>query len=284
MMWPLRRRGDLRRLTALDLSQARLFLDQDPVGSVLARVPIESRVRRPSHAVGIDDDGGGLRALCWLGANIIPVGFDDEGLDQLADYVRRHDRIANSIVGPADQVLGLWQRIQADYPQPREVREHQLSMVWSGESNCGVDTTVRMAKPAESGLILPASVAMFIEEVGYDPTSYGPSYAQRVHGLIRHGRTFVRMGGAGGQMRVEFKADIGALGGHVAQIQGVWVHPDLRGWGLAGPAMARVAQLVSATIAPTVSLYVNDYNIAAVRAYEKAGFVVVGEYATVLLS
>lgn len=47
--------------------------------------------------------------------------------------------------------------------------------------------------------------------------------------------------------------------------------------------MAHVAHLATA-IAPTISLYVNDYNIAAVRTYEKAGSDVVGEYATILLT
>lgn len=124
---------------------------------------------------------------------------------------------------------------------------------------------------------------MFIEEVGYDPTSYGPAYAQRVHSLVRDGQTFVRMGSRQGSPFVEFKADIGALGGGVAQIQGVWVHPDVRGRGLAGPAMLAVAQYVTQMIAPTVSLYVNDYNYAAIRSYDKAGFDVVGEFATVML-
>jgi predicted GNAT family acetyltransferase len=37
-----------------------------------------------------------------------------------------------------------------------------------------------------------------------------------------------------------------------------------------------------ATIAPVVSLYVNDFNIAARRAYEKVGFSQVSTFASVL--
>ena len=48
--------------------------------------------------------------------------------------------------------------------------------------------------------------------------------------------------------------------------------PDRRGEGLAVAGMAAVVELVQATIAPTVSLYVNDWNEPARRAYERVGF------------
>lgn len=264
------------------MGQVRDFLSRDPVASVLARVPVETEAPRMTHMV-TSDLGPELSAVCHVGANIVPIGFDEAGLDLLARYIVRHGRQANSIVGPADQVLGLWERIARWYPEPRDIRPHQLSMVWSGAGQCVPDPDVRQAHLGEGALVMPASVAMFIEEVGYDPTAYGPGYEHRVHSLVRNGHTFVRMGTQAGYPYVEFKADIGALAGGVAQIQGVWVHPDLRGRGIAAPAMVSVARFAAATIAPTVSLYVNDYNYAAIRSYEKAGFDVVGEYATVML-
>ena len=44
---------------------------------------------------------------------------------------------------------------------------------------------------------------------------------------------------------------------------------DLRGRGLAAPAMAAVVRMVLADIAPTVSLYVNDFNTAALALYRR---------------
>ena len=58
--------------------------------------------------------------------------------------------------------------------------------------------------------------------------------------------------------------------------------PDRRGRGLATAGMAAVVNQVRRTFAPTVSLYVNDYNRAAIAAYERIGMRRVGEYATVL--
>ena len=45
--------------------------------------------------------------------------------------------------------------------------------------------------------------------------------------------------------------------------------------------MARVVQLCRRRY-PVVSLYVNDYNLRARRLYDRVGFRVVGEFATVL--
>ena len=69
---------------------------------------------------------------------------------------------------------------------------------------------------------------------------------------------------------------------HTAQVQGVWVHPDYRGQGLAVAGMAAVVRDALRRVAPTVSLYVNDYNAAARRVYARCGFTQVDTFATVL--
>ena len=81
---------------------------------------------------------------------------------------------------------------------------------------------------------------------------------------------------------VEFKAEVGAIGFGVAQIQGVWVPPHLRGQGRAIAGMAAVVNAIRAEIAPCAALYVNDFNTAAIAVYRRIGFRTVGEYATVL--
>jgi uncharacterized protein len=81
---------------------------------------------------------------------------------------------------------------------------------------------------------------------------------------------------------VLFKAEIGAATAAVSQVQGVWVHPTLRGRGLGTAGMASVVELARREVAPVVSLYVNDYNTAARRSYEKVGFAQVGTFASVL--
>jgi predicted GNAT family acetyltransferase len=79
-----------------------------------------------------------------------------------------------------------------------------------------------------------------------------------------------------------FKAEVGTVTDGVCQVQGVWVAPDLRGRGLAEPGMAAIVGLARESIAPVVSLYVNDFNTAARKTYAAVGFEQVGTFATVL--
>ncbi|MHB1063365.1 MAG: GNAT family N-acetyltransferase [Georgenia sp.] len=257
----------------------------DPVGAVLAGVQVERLgVLGPpgTELIGLHDDDGALAALCWAGANLVPVQVHGAQVDLLADHVRRLGRRCSSIVGPADQVLALWERLAPAWSRPREVRPDQPSLVIDHDPACVPDPEVRSARPEEVGLVLPASVAMFTEEVGYDPTLTGFSYATRVAELVGSDRTYVRMEETADGPRVVFKADVGALALGVAQIQGVWVHPERRGHGLASAGMAAVVADVRARLAPIVSLYVNSYNTAALATYDRVGFRRVGTYATVL--
>jgi predicted GNAT family acetyltransferase len=127
---------------------------------------------------------------------------------------------------------------------------------------------------------LAASVAMFTEELGASPlTRAGTAiYRRRVRDLMEHGRAFAVTDRNG---EVLFKADIGAVTWHTCQVQGVWVRPDARGRGLATTALAGVLRHALA-LAPTVSLYVNDYNAPARRLYAGLGMRQVDELRTVL--
>ena len=81
-------------------------------------------------------------------------------------------------------------------------------------------------------------------------------------------RVVVSRLGAAGDLTVEGAA----ASPYACQVQGVYVDPDRRGEGLAAPGIAAVVALAMRDIAPVVSLYVNGHNLAARRAYERAGF------------
>lgn len=253
--------------------------------SVLVRASVDNAGIGAMSALGLFDTGDhSINALAWDSGNVIPLGFDESGLDMLAQSLLIRSRVCSSILGPADQVLGLWSRLEPEWGAPRSLRPRQFSMVTDKDSDVAPDPEVRRATMNDLPLVFPSAVAMFTEEVGYDPTLYGNSYRNRVEALVSQGLTFVKTGlDASGQLRIVFKADIGALGGNVAQIQGVWTAPDLRGAGVATHAMAAVIALIRRDIAPTISLYVNDFNEPAVRLYNTLGFRAVDDWATVLL-
>ena len=142
------------------------------------------------------------------------------------------------------------------------------------------DRDVRLVRPTEIDLLFPAAVAMYTEEVGVSPLADdgGRSYRRRVAELVRARRAYARI--VDGE--VVFKAELAVVTRRTAQVQGVWVAPAWRGRGLAAPAMAAVLNDALIRVAPTVSLYVNDFNTAARRVYQHCGFRPVGTLATVL--
>lgn len=276
-------------VTDVDLRAAARLCAQDPVGSVLAVARIEAALAAGSERGGSTvwghETGGRLTAVCWAGANLVPVCAPDDvaALDAFAETALRQGRRCSSIVGPAASVLALWERLEHSWGPPREVRAEQPSMVIDHPPLVEPDPAVRLGRPAELALLLPACVQMFVEEVGYSPLLGSPgAYEARVRGLLEEGRSFVRVDDGPDGPQVAFKAELGAVSRTVAQVQGVWVPPDRRRRGLAAHGMAAVVAQTLGTIAPLVSLYVNDYNTGALATYERVGFRRVGTYATVL--
>ncbi|MFP5334647.1 MAG: GNAT family N-acetyltransferase [Actinomycetes bacterium] len=279
----------------LDDADVRAVVDlceQDPVANVF----VSSRVA----AVGCDARKlggelwgywrrGRLASACWAGANLVPVEADDVSLDAFAAKARRQGRRCSSMVGPADAVLGLWERLVPAWGPAREVRPDQPLMAVTGAPLVTPDPAVRRTTRDDLDVLYPACVAMFTEEVGYSPETGdgGTTYRRRVTELVDLGRSFARVEQLDGRPQVVFKAELGAVAPGVVQVQGVWVHPALRGRGMAAPGMAAVvAQTRRRFTWPgrdtAVSLYVNAYNHRAVAAYERVGFRRVGTFATVL--
>ena len=137
----------------------------------------------------------------------------------------------------------------------------------------------RLATSADLRELLPAAAAMFTEEVGFDPIArYGDGYAARLRTLIAGQRSAIVTDVNG---RVIFKADAGIVNLDAAQVQGVWLHPDYRGYGLAKPFFAAAAQVLQRRY-PHLSLYVNDYNARALAMYRGTGWEQIGQFSTII--
>lgn len=286
----LRTHSAVRPLAAADQEQALEVCARHPVVNVFvaARILEGALVSSPGSLLGYADEAGSrstgtLDALCWTSANLVPVEADQMALEAFASRSRRWRRQCSSVFGPADQVLPLWEQLTSSWGTARATRASQplLAMSASPRSKgVEIDDSVRPALLGEVDLVLPAAAAMFTEEIGMPPfRGADTAYRQSLESLIRRGHTFLRL--EAGQ--VVFKADVGSVAQGVAQIQGVWVAPRLRGQGLAAPAMAAVVEMVQRDIAPVVSLYVNDFNAPARAAYRRVGFEQVDTFSTVLL-
>ncbi len=263
------------------------MLTADPVGCCMVSARVESAGLDPWRLGGevwASDARpartGRVHGLCFSGPNLIPLCGNSSAWRSFADRALRRSRICSSLVGPAEQVLGLWDELAREWGPPREVRAQQPLMALDRPPCVQSDLSVRRVYPHELDRYLPAAVAMFIEEVGVDPRlgDGGANYRARVAELISNGRAFARFEDG----NVVFKAEIGALSTRVGQIQGVWVHPDRRGRGVGTTGTAAVANRLVTGMGRIASLYVNSYNTPALAAYRKIGFRQVGEYATVL--
>lgn len=221
-----------------------------------------------------------IDALLWCGGQVTPIGTDRTAAAAFADLIYSWPRLCASIVGPAEGVLGLWERLRPSWGPERTVRADQPLMLLDSPPPGRADPRVRLVRPDEVDILFPASVAMYTEEVGVSPLGDddGRGYRARVADLVRARRAFARV--IDGE--VVFKAELAVITGRTVQLQGVWVHPAWRGRGIATAGLATVVRASLREHAPSVSLYVNGFNEPARRVYHRLGFRRVGTFATVL--
>ncbi|MET9663447.1 GNAT family N-acetyltransferase [Streptomyces sp. NPDC006510] len=273
-----------RVLEPSDLGAALAVLESEPVANAFVTARVQIAGLDPWRLGGEMWGwyaGGRLRSLCYSGANLVPICATPEAVRAFADRARRAGRRCSSIVGPAEPTAQLWRLLEPGWGPAREVRAHQPLMVTeSPAADVTPDPLVRRIRKDEMDVLMPACVAMFTEEVGISPLAGdgGLLYQARVAELIGAGRSFARIDDG----KVVFKAEIGAATPQACQIQGVWVAPEHRGRGLSETGMAAVLRYALADVAPVVSLYVNDYNTPARRAYARVGFRETGAFMSVL--
>jgi uncharacterized protein len=270
-------------MTDHDRDEVLAICDRDAVTNVF----VSSRIRN----AGLDPrrlgaqvwgyyEAARLTSLCYSGANLVPIEATPGAVSVFAERARVQGRRCSSIVGPADAVTQMWGLLAPSWGRPREVRAVQPVLTIAGAPRVTPDPLVKAVRPDQLNLMLPACIAMFTEEVGVSPIGPdgGVAYRARVSELIRAGRSFARI--ENGQ--VLFKAEVGAATPLACQVQGVWVPPEARGRGLASRGMAAVVEAALATLAPVVTLYVNDYNAPARAAYSRVGFTQANTFMSVL--
>jgi uncharacterized protein len=273
----------VRQLGETERGAVERLLDLDPFGAaqVAERIALHglSWWRSDGRIYGYGSRRH-IESLCWFGGHLTPVLAGPPAVTAFAEMILTEERGCSSIVGRADAVLGLWERLGPYWGPARDVRPHQPLLVADALPALPADPGVRLVRPDEIDLLYPAAVAMYTEEVGVSPLADdgGRGYRRRVTELVRGRRAYARIVGN----EVIFKAELAVVTRHTAQVQGVWVAPAWRGRGLAAAAMAAVVRDALRRVAPTVSLYVNGHNERAQRVYTRCGFRTAGEFATVL--
>ena len=194
----LRTTVPVRVLERRDLDEVLDLLDRDPVADVFVASRVEgaglSEARLGAQVWGYGDRGR-LEALCYSGANLVPVQAGPDAVRAFAERARRQGRRCSSIVGESGAVQHLWSLLTPSWGRARAVREAQPLMVLDGPPVVAPDPAVRRVRRDELETLLPACIAMFTEEIGVSPLAGdgGALYRARVAELVTQGRAYARI-------------------------------------------------------------------------------------------
>lgn len=279
----LTQRQGVRVLDAGDLDAFLALTSRDPVVNVFADYRARTTRLQPRWLGGEvwgRFRGGELVAACHVGANLVPIECTPDDAATFGERALTRRRTVGTLVGPQIPVEAFWHTVAGEWGRPREVRRAQPHLEIAGPPLAEPDPLVEVTTRSQLDLVYPACVAMYTEEVGVSPEAGGGAdlYRTRVNQLISRGWSFARIEGG----RVVFKAEVACSSPTAAQVQGVYVVPDRRGEGLATAGMAAVVEHVRASIAPVVSLYVNEWNEPARTAYDRVGFRETARFTTIM--
>lgn len=266
------------QLTDAHSEELRELLNQQPAHNVFLRSRTSEGVAAVGHPIlGYISDGSLVSALS-VGPNLVPASATIAAISSFASYLAQMPRSCASIVGQRSEVAQLWSQLSPHWGPARLVRDRQPYLVLSDRLQIEVEGIRRMRSDDLDSYVV-ASAAMFAGEVEVDLRSINPTaYRQRVHDSLRRGMSFGLIDEAG---ITRFKTDVGCLTRDYCQIQGVWLHPDWRGRGLAVQYLGAAITLIQKDFDVDVCLYVNDFNRPALATYAALGFQQTTEFSTV---
>ena len=240
-----------------NLGQILDFCARDPV----ERVFLEDVARRGLGRFTAVAGREGLKALCHVGANVVPSG---EGCSAFADAAAGGR--ARMLIGEEGAVGDLWSEAEPRMPRPREDRPGQPVYVLDRPPEPG-ETALREATLRDLDLLVPASATAHYEEIGLDPLRRDPEgFRWRTQTQIAEGRSWLWV--ENGVIR--FKAEASAWTPQAVQLQQVWVDPSVRNQGYAKRGMRDLCRRLLEQV-PTVCLFVRAENAPAIRVYESIG-------------
>jgi predicted GNAT family acetyltransferase len=281
----VRTRPRLRVLGPGDLREVQLLIARDPITHVFLDHRLRLTRLEPrwlgGEVWGYDDgSSAGLVSLCHAAANLTPAFCTPAALTVFAERALEQGRRCGSLMGPHDEVMALWDLLSPAWSPARSVRPNQPFLTLRDAPQVESSPDVRLVRADELDILYPACVAMYTEELGVSPEAHGGAalYRARVAQMIARGHALAHIEGDD----VVFKAEFGAATPHAVQIQSVWIEPSRRGSGQAAAYVAAVCGHALANLAPVVTLYVNEHNEPARRAYARVGFAERCRFATVL--
>jgi RimJ/RimL family protein N-acetyltransferase len=255
------------------------YLARSPYLNVfLSHVLLHDRSSADGKHLAVAIEGGNVLGVAYWGRQLV-LAAEPATIDEFGEYAKRR-RGERMIVGPRETVREYWEAVASWHAPPRLVRDRQLVMMVDRPRLRGYERrgiTVRHAKLDEWRAVAEGSAEMIRQELAYDPRRGAPEFGAGIRQMIE--RKLWWVGDAND--RICFFCNVGPWCAKTIQLQGIWTPPELRGQGLATISLAALCDRLL-DVSPTLSLYVNDFNDAAIALYRRVGFEHVGDFQTML--
>jgi ribosomal protein S18 acetylase RimI-like enzyme len=255
------------------------YMARDPIETVFLRGLILRAGldlgRQHGRFVSYRRPDGELGGVMLLSSLVVPYATAPEAPAAMADLLRRSPYPIRNLVGRRETVEALWAATGPWRPLPRLVRASQpVYCVDQGTHRHFPAPDLRRAQLEDLDQLMQAGAAMMIEEVEEDPLLTRPDqYRSFVRDRILRGEEFVWIDSEG----LRFKCNVSSRTPEAAQIEGVYTPVSRRRQGYAMHGLSETCHRLLAQV-PTLTLYVNDFNLPAIRLYERLGFQRIGEY------
>ena len=266
-------RKALRGLLESDLD-ANLYLLQ-----LLQSHPIHQS--RLVEWTGAFENGELIAATCALGrtkdrapASLIMVHGRADG----ASFLGRFSMMRGStqmLLGERQSTDAYWKRMN----EPKARLFYDQRIYTCTQPSEGPSLPITQATEAHFSMLHQYAAEMMLEDLKIDPRADEHQHERTINNRIQQGKTWVHTVDS----QVRFMIDVGMESPKGAQVGGTYVPPEYRGQGLASSGMRAICSELLKRV-ERVTLHVNEANKAAIRCYERAGFVRQTPYRLIALS
>jgi len=270
----------VERLSDQHRRAAVAFLEEKPYENVFlihAMLYAGAAIRSSLH-VAIDETGA-IAGVGFFGRQVVLATREPSLVDAFVELGIGHKR-ERMIVGPLPEIARYWELVGPRHAPARMVRERQPLLAVTPQTLRGESDAVRVrhAGMGDCDYVTENSALMIEGELGYDPRTRSPGdFEAGVAQMIERGLWWVGEDGEGPC----FSLNVGPYSDQTIQLQGIYAPRSRRGSGLATAALAGICRRLFDE-APTLSLFVNDFNTPALALYERTGFVEVGAFRSIL--